>query len=62
MALIKSISGFRGTIGNNPGDNLTPKDLVELSYGYAHWLKKQSGVKKPTVVLGRDGRVSGDML
>ncbi len=62
VALIKSISGFRGTIGGNPTDNLTPLDIVSLTYGYAQWLKDNVNKSNPTVVLGRDGRVSGDMV
>ena len=62
VALIKSISGFRGTIGGKTGDNLSPKDIVELTYGYAVWLKSKSTNKKTTIVIGRDGRISGDMV
>tara|TARA_R110001592_G_scaffold237306_9_gene496306 strand:- start:5961 stop:7352 length:1392 start_codon:yes stop_codon:yes gene_type:complete len=62
MALIKSISGFRGTIGAEAGNNLTPKDAVAFATGYAEFIKQQSKAKKPTVALGRDGRLSGEML
>lgn len=62
MALIKSISGFRGTIGAEAGNNLTPKDAVAFATGYAEFIKQQSKGKKPVVALGRDGRISGEML
>lgn len=61
MSLIKSISGFRGTIGGKPNDNLTPIDIVKFASAYGTWLKsKSSGPKK--VVVGRDGRMSGEMV
>ena len=61
MSLIKSISGFRGTIGGKPSDNLTPIDIVKFASAYGTWLKsKSAGVKK--VVVGRDGRMSGEMV
>lgn len=60
MSLIKSISGIRGTIGGQPGDNLTPLDIVKFTSAYAIWLKKNSTGNK--VVVGRDGRISGEML
>jgi phosphomannomutase len=62
MALIKSISGFRGTIGAEAGNNLTPKDAVAFATGYAEFIKQQLEAKKPVVALGRDGRLSGEML
>ena len=43
MTLIKSISGIRGTIGGQPGDNLTPIDLAKFTSAYAQWLKETSG-------------------
>lgn len=61
MALIKSISGFRGTIGNIPGENLTPKDVVAFASGYAQFIKENNSTKC-TVALGRDGRMSGELL
>lgn len=61
MALIKSISGFRGTIGSIPGENLTPKDVVAFASGYAQFIKEANN-GKCTVALGRDGRISGQML
>jgi phosphomannomutase len=61
MSLIKSISGFRGTIGGKPNDNLTPIDIVKFASAYGTWLiNKQPGPKK--VVVGRDGRMSGPMV
>jgi len=61
MPFIKSISGFRGTIGGSVGDNLTPIDIVECSAAYGEWLKtKHDGKLK--VILGRDGRISGPMV
>lgn len=60
MTLIKSISGIRGTIGGNQGDNLTPIDAVKFAAGYGSWLKKRH--ENCTVVIGRDARPSGPML
>ncbi len=63
MALIKSISGIRGTIGGKPGENLTPMDVVKFAAAYGTWLKNQHpGKKKLKVVVGRDGRVSGKLV
>lgn len=61
MSLIKSISGFRGTIGGKPNDNLTPIDIVKFASAYGSWLiNKAPGHKK--VVVGRDGRMSGALV
>ncbi|MEO8764564.1 MAG: phosphoglucosamine mutase [Ginsengibacter sp.] len=60
MALIKSISGIRGTIGGKPGENLTPPDIVKFTVAYAAWVNLQNGNK--TIVIGRDGRISGEMV
>lgn len=60
MALIKSISGIRGTIGGVPGDNLTPLDVVKFTAAYGTWLLQQGYGN--TVVVGRDGRISGEMV
>jgi phosphomannomutase len=60
MALIKSISGIRGTIGGKPNDNLTPLDIVKFTAAYGTWLMTQGDNKK--VVIGRDGRISGAMV
>ncbi len=61
MTLIKSISGIRGTIGGEPGEGLTPLDVVKFTSAYGTWLKqKNSGKLK--VVIGRDARLSGTMV
>ncbi len=60
MALIKSISGIRGTIGGQPGDNLTPVDVVKFTAAYGSILLEAN--KTPKVVIGRDGRMSGAMV
>ena len=60
MALIKSISGIRGTIGGKPGDNLTPIDIVKFGAAYGTIISK--GKKKTKIVIGRDGRISGAMV
>ena len=60
MTLIKSISGFRGTIGGRPGDNLTPQDVVECSAAFGQWVKNTGHAHK--IVVGRDGRISGEIL
>ncbi|MEG1648575.1 MAG: phosphoglucosamine mutase [Rikenellaceae bacterium] len=62
MTLIKSISGIRGTIGGEIGNNLTPIDLVKFTSAYAQWLKESKPGKKLTVVVGRDARISGEMV
>lgn len=62
MTLIKSISGIRGTIGGSPGDNLTPIDAVQFAAAYGTWLKSVSGTNKLKVVVGRDARLSGEMI
>ncbi len=62
MTLIKSISGIRGTIGGNPGDALTPLDVVKFTAAYGTWLKKESGKEKIQLVIGRDARISGEMV
>lgn len=60
MALIKSISGIRGTIGGKPNDTLSPLDIVRFTSAFGTWLLQQSDNKK--VVIGRDGRISGSMV
>lgn len=62
MTLIKSISGIRGTIGGNVGDNLTPIDAVKFASAYGVWLKEQRSKEKHKVVVGRDARISGAMI
>lgn len=62
MTLIKSISGIRGTIGGNPGDALTPIDAVQFAAAYGSWLKLRFPNRKLKVVVGRDARISGEMI
>ncbi|MEJ7611594.1 MAG: phosphoglucosamine mutase [Ferruginibacter sp.] len=64
MALIKSISGIRGTIGGKPGDNLTPVDLVKFAAAYGSWINAQPGMEsgRKKLVIGRDGRISGELV
>ncbi|MEY2692608.1 MAG: Phosphomannomutase/phosphoglucomutase [Bacteroidota bacterium] len=67
MTLIKSISGIRGTIGGQVGDNLTPVDAVKFASAYGTWIKQQVQPSNPTtgkvtVVIGRDARISGPMI
>ncbi len=62
MTLIKSISGIRGTIGKYPGEGLTPLDIVKFTSAYAMWLKKQEQKEKYQVMVGRDARISGEMV
>jgi len=62
MTLIKSISGIRGTIGGKPGDNLTPLDTVKFAAAYGTWLKQQRNKDSYRVVIGRDARISGNMV
>ncbi len=63
MALIKSISGIRGTIGGRPGEGLSPVDVVKFTAAYGTWLKRRAGEKtKIRIVVGRDARISGEMV
>lgn len=63
MTLIKSISGIRGTIGGKPGDSLTPLDVVKFTSAYGVWVARQFEIKtKCKVVVGRDARISGEMV
>ncbi|MCB0456174.1 MAG: phosphoglucosamine mutase [Flavobacteriaceae bacterium] len=62
MTLIKSISGIRGTIGGAPGDNLTPIDAVKYAAAYGSWIKQQRNKENYRVVVGRDARISGEMI
>ncbi|MFT4612576.1 MAG: phosphomannomutase [Glaciecola sp.] len=62
MTLIKSISGIRGTIGGNVGDNLTPIDAVKFASAYGTWIKQQRHKENYRVVVGRDARISGEMI
>jgi phosphomannomutase len=62
MTLIKSISGIRGTIGGKPNENLTPIDTVKFAAAYGTWLKDYSNSDSLKVVVGRDARLSGEMI
>lgn len=62
MALIKSISGIRGTIGGSAGEGLSPIDIVKFTAAYAQWLKETNSSLKHKVVVGRDARISGEMV
>lgn len=70
MSLIKSISGIRGTIGGRAGDTLNPLDIVKFTSAYATFIRRNGGVGKdadfnqnrPTIVVGRDARISGLMV
>lgn len=62
MTLIKSISGIRGTIGGAVGNNLTPVDAVKFAAAYGTWIKEQRSKKSYRVVIGRDARISGEMI
>ncbi len=59
MTLIKSISGIRGTIGGKPGEALTPVDTVKFAAAFGTWVKSHKGKK---IVIGRDARISGEMV
>ena len=60
MTLIKSISGIRGTIGGPSGEGLTPFDIVKFTAAFGQWIIEKSGKKK--IVIGRDARISGEMV
>ena len=62
MTLIKSISGFRGTIGGEPGNNLTPVDIVNFATAFAFFIQEESKNESPTIIVGRDARLSGELL
>jgi len=62
MTLIKSISGIRGTIGGEAGENLTPLDIVKFTAAYALFIKTSTQEKRPRIVVGRDARISGAMV
>ena len=62
MTLIKSISGIRGTIGGALGENLTPIDVVKFTTAYARFMSEKHGGKRLTLVVGRDARISGQMV
>lgn len=62
MPLIKSISGIRGTIGGKSGTTLSPIDITKFTAAYAVWLRKQNTKTSYTIVIGRDGRISGNFI
>lgn len=62
MALIKSISGIRGTIGGKPGEGFSPLDIVKFTAAYATFISNHSKSKKIKIVIGRDARISGEMV
>lgn len=62
MTLIKSISGIRGTIGGHTGDTLNPLDIVKFTSAYATFIRKSGKSQSNTIVVGRDGRISGAMV
>lgn len=62
MSLIKSISGIRGTIGGKQGEGLSPLDVVKFTSAFAAFLKKRSDKEKLQLVVGRDARISGQMV
>lgn len=62
MTLIKSISGIRGTIGGRTGDTLNPLDIVKFTSAYATFIRRSGKSQSNTIVVGRDGRISGPMV
>ena len=62
MTLIKSISGIRGTIGGAAGENLTPIDVVKFTTAYARLIKSRNAGKRIRIVVGRDARLSGELV
>ncbi|MDR0970870.1 MAG: phosphoglucosamine mutase [Bacteroidales bacterium] len=62
MTLIKSISGFRGTIGGKEGDNLTPLDIVKFTSAFAQFIKEETNKERIKIVVGYDARISKDMV
>ena len=62
MTLIKSISGIRGTIGGGAGEGLNPLDIVKFTSAYATLIRKTCTVKSNKIVVGRDARISGEMV
>ncbi|HZY26503.1 MAG TPA: phosphoglucosamine mutase, partial [Bacteroidales bacterium] len=62
MALIKSISGIRGTIGGKPGESLSPLDIVKFSASFGTWLQLRHKKNALKVIVGRDARKSGSMV
>lgn len=62
MTLIKSISGIRGTIGGQQGENLTPVDVVKFTTAYARFIASRTEGRRPLLVVGRDARLSGELM
>lgn len=62
MTLIKSISGIRGTIGGMPSEGLSPVDIVKFTASYAKFIRSNSPVQSNVIVVGRDARLSGEMV
>lgn len=62
MSLIKSISGIRGTIGGRPGEGLSPLDVVKFTAAFATFIKNNTSIETRTIVVGRDARLSGEMV
>ena len=62
MSLIKSISGIRGTIGGRAGDGLSPLDIVKFTSAYATFIRRTTKVDSNKIVVGRDARLSGNMV
>ncbi len=62
MALIKSISGIRGTIGGKAGEGFSPQDIILYTSAYASWIRKNTKSKKIRIVVGMDARISGPMV
>ena len=62
MPLIKSISGIRGTIGDKVGEDLTPQDIILYTSSFAMWIKGNSNKQRNKIVVGRDARISGEMV
>lgn len=62
MTLIKSISGIRGTIGGKPEENLTPVDAVKYAAAYGTYIQRNTTAEQLTIVIGRDARISGEMI
>ncbi len=62
MTLIKSISGIRGTIGGRAGEGLNPLDIVKFTSAYATFMQRTTTVRSNKIVVGRDARISGEMV
>ncbi len=62
MPIIKSISGIRGTVGGEPGDNLTPVEIIKFSQAFGALIRQEKDLTKPLIIIGRDSRLSGKMI